>query len=106
MKRRTAFLMLFLAGGLAGASASPGTQLIGLSTNALTVDAPVGGPNPAPSIVTLQNSGDGTLKWTTTSNQPWLTVNPKSGKLNAAESSDLSILVNVGGLAVGTYSGT
>lgn len=81
-------------------------QTIGLSTSAVTVHAPFGGPNPAPSTVTLRNSGSGKLKWTAADNQPWLSVSPLSGELRANETIDLSISVNVTALAIGTYTGT
>lgn len=81
-------------------------QTIALSTTAVTIHAPVGGPNPAPSVVILTNTGSGKLKWKATDNQPWLSVTPGHGELRTNETIDLSIKVNVGTLALGTYTGT
>ena len=43
--------------------------------------------------LTISNSGSGTLKWQASKQQPWLTINPASGSLDAGNS--ISVLVSV-----------
>ncbi len=52
--------------------------------------------------LTITNSGIGTLNWTATPNEPWLTLSAASGTAPAI----LSIGASTSGLAVGTYTGT
>ncbi|MGA2716917.1 MAG: hypothetical protein ABSG41_27840, partial [Bryobacteraceae bacterium] len=75
---------------------------LNVSTSALTLAAVAGGSNPSAQGVTITNSGIGTLTWTSTANQNWLTMSAASGTAPAV----LSIGASVSGLAVGTYTGT
>jgi hypothetical protein len=75
---------------------------LSLSTNALTLSGAVNGANPSAQGVTITNAGIGTLQWTATANQPWLTLSAGSG----TAPSNLSIGVNLSGLSSGTYTGT
>jgi predicted MPP superfamily phosphohydrolase len=50
---------------------------------------------------TISNTGGGTLTWSLSSNQGWLTASPTSGSGNAA----VTVNVNRSGLDSGTYSG-
>ena len=50
----------------------------------------------------VSNTGGGTLNWTVSDNQTWLSVSPVSGTGAAA----LSVSTNTAGLAAGTYTGT
>jgi len=104
---RTLLLFILWAGASLGALASPAAPIpeIHLTPPTLTINAPEAGPAPTPSALTLQNSGDGKLKWTATSNASWLSVSPTSGALNKLESIDLSVSVSLTGLAAGTYTG-
>ncbi len=60
-----------------------------------------GGAVPAAQIVAISNSGTGTLAWTATSDQSWLTVSAASG----TAPSSLSVSVSPAALTAGTYSG-
>jgi hypothetical protein len=107
---RTLLLFILWTGASLGALASPAapTPEIHLTPLTLTINAPDVGPAPAPSTLTLQNSGDGRLKWTASSNASWLSVSPTvapAGGLNKSESIDLSVSVSLTGLAAGTYTG-
>ena len=51
--------------------------------------------------VSVSNTGSGTMAWTASSNQSWLTVSPASG----TNSGTLAIGANLSGLAAGTYTG-
>lgn len=107
--KRPRILVLFIlwAGASLGAVASPAapTPEIKLTPTTLTINAPEAGPAPSPSTLTLQNSGDGRLKWTAASNAAWLSVSPTAGNLNKSESTDLSVSVALTGLTAGTYTG-
>lgn len=107
MKRSKSVLVFLLwAGASAWALPARKAPTISLSTGTLTINAPELGPAPAPSLLTLQNSGDGKLNWTATSSASWLQVSPTSGNLHRLESIDLSVSVTLSGLAAGTYTGT
>ena len=94
-------LVLFLC---AAAPAPVATILLSPAT--LTIDAPVGGPAPSPSTLTVQNTGDARLNWKATPSAPWLHVSPGNGKLNSSASIALSVTVNLNNLTPGTYTGS
>jgi hypothetical protein len=74
---------------------------LSLSTNTLTLSGVVGGTNPTAQGVTVTNAGIGTLTWTATANQPWLTISAGSG----TAPSNLAIGASLDGLSAGTYTG-
>lgn len=78
---------------------------ITLSPSSLSISAPDIGPAPAPSTLTVQNTGDAKLNWSAVANAPWLQVSPGSGALNKSASIDLSVSVVLAGLAAGDYVG-
>ena len=82
-----------------GTTIPPSIVLGGASLN---FSATAGGSNPTAQAVTVNNSGGGTLNWTASSNQSWLTVSPASG----TAPSSISVQPNISGLAAGSYSGT
>ncbi len=99
----------------AGASGSPKTIAVGLTlatpapSPALTVSPAslsfsgvVNGPAPAAKTLSVTNSGNGSMSWNASDNQPWLTVSPASG----TNSGSISIQPNLTGLSQGTYSAT
>lgn len=61
-----------------------------------------GNGNPSSQSVTVYNEGSGTLSWTASSNQSWLSASRSSGTTPAT----VSISVNTSGLAAGNYTGT
>ena len=75
-----------------------------VSPSALTFTAVQGGSNPASQTVTVSKNNKRSLKWTVTDNATWLNVSPSSGTL--VTTSQLSVGVNVAGLATGTYTAT
>jgi hypothetical protein len=77
-------------------------ETLSVSTNALTLAGVVSGTNPSAQGVSITNSGIGTLQWTATANQPWLTLSAGSG----TAPSSLSIGANLSGLSSGSYTGT
>ncbi len=81
--------------------------LIDVQPLLLTFDAPLGGPDPAPQIVTVANQGGGTLNWTAVaSGGTWLSISRTGGSETAGASEDVQVLATVGALAAGIYGGT
>ena len=61
------------------------------------------GLNPAEKILTIRNSGGGTLEWTITETCDWLELNSE-GSTSASEYDEVSIGVDITDLAAGDYS--
>ena len=72
--------------------------VIGLSPTSLTFTATAGGANPSNQTVTVSNTGGGTLSYTASDNQPWLSV--------SSSGSTMTVSVTSAGLAANSYSGT
>ena len=53
-------------------------------------------------VFSISNAGSGTLYWSVSDNQPWITINPTSG----TNSGTVTINVNTAGLSPGNYSGS
>ena len=53
----------------------------------------------------ITNCGGGTLTWTTSDNQPWITVNPTGGSTTTGTDT-VTVTINTAGLSVGTHTGT
>jgi uncharacterized protein (TIGR03437 family) len=62
----------------------------------------VGGDAPAAQSVQIANAGTGTLAWTATASNTWMTVSPASG----TAPSTLSVAISPAGLSAGTYTGS
>ena len=89
---------LVIYNATAGSATSP---TIGVSPSSFSFSATAGGANPANQSLSITNVGGGTLNWTASSNQTWLTVSPTSG----AAPSTATVSVNISGLPAGTFSG-
>ncbi len=92
------------AGGsdaLAIMAAAPNPSVISESPATLQFTYTTGAVTPATQSIQITNTGAGTLAWTATVNQPWLTVSPSSG----TAPSTLTISISPSGLAAGTYNG-
>jgi len=88
--------------GSGSLSASGGTtQNLTASASSLVFSAAAGSGNPAPQSVAVSDLG-GTLSWTVTADQPWLTVSPPSG----TGPQPILVTASIASLSVGTYSGT
>src|SRR4030095_14949837 len=57
----------------------PPIPTISLSPTSLAFSATQGGSNPASQTVTISNSGTGTLAWSVSSTNSWLSLSPVSG---------------------------
>lgn len=75
-----------------------------LSTAALNFTAVEGQGNPAPQTFQVQNEGGGTLNWTATKDQAWLTLGKTSGSATQAAPDTVQVSVDATGLAFGTYN--
>ncbi len=63
------------------------------------------GSNPASQTVVIANTGSGSLNWTASADQAWITLGQVAGATPAKTSNGLNIGVNIAGLAAGTYAG-
>jgi len=64
------------------------------------------GENPADKMLAVCNSGTGILNWSLTDDAAWLSENPMSGSLGTDECDDVTVSVDVAGMAAGDYSAT
>ena len=80
------------------------TPAIGLSSTNLSFTGVQGGTSPATQTVTISNNGAGTLSWTGSGSNSWLSVSPASGSVAAGSSNTLSVSASTTGLAGGTVS--
>jgi len=68
------------------------------------------GQNPAAQMITMQNSGGGPLDWSaataTVDRGHWLLLSPASGHLEAGQSGNIAVTINVSGLKPQSYQGT
>ena len=83
-------------------AAPPPSPALSLSGTAVSFSATAGASNPAAKNITITNSGGGTLNWTASKGQPWLTLSAASG----TAPSSLGLTVSTSGLAAGTYTDT
>jgi hypothetical protein len=72
-----------------------------VSPSTLSFGAVFGGANPVSQTVGVSNGNGGTLSWTVSSDEAWLTETPTSG----TNSGTVTASVDITGLAIGTYSG-
>jgi len=75
-----------------------------ISPASLVFDAAYGGSNPPAQTAGVANSGGLVLNWTAASNASWLGVTPIGGSTIAGQVVNISISVNITGLAPGTYN--
>ncbi len=85
----------------------PSGPVLGVSPSSFLFNAVAGGINPQSQLITVGDLGIGALGFTvsssTSSGGPWLSVSPSTGQ--APPSQQISVNVNVAGLAPGTYTG-
>jgi len=74
---------------------------IGVTPAALSFTAMQGGSNPQSKNLTISNTGGGTLSWTASENDNWLSLNPTSG----TNSGTVSVSVDIAGLGIGSHLG-
>jgi len=84
------------------ANNTPVVPILTVNSSTVTFSTTEGASNPAPVNVAITNTGAGTLSWTATKSQSWITLSATGG----TAPSSLAIGASIGGLAAGTYSGT
>ncbi len=80
----------------------PSPPVLAITPSSLTFGATVGGTAPPTQAVSISNTGGGTLSFTASDDQPWLSVSPGSGTAPGT----VNVGVDPTGLAAGTYTGT
>ena len=91
---------------IGGPPTIPVSPAISVSPDNLTFNAIEGGANPPDRTLEVCNSGNGTLNWSLTDNDAWLSETPTSGSLGADACEDVTVSVDVAGMEVGDYSAT
>jgi outer membrane protein assembly factor BamB len=86
-----------------GSSAAASQPVLSVSPSSLIFTAITGGSNPAPSSLSINNTGIGTLNFTAVPNSAWLSLSPSSG--TAPPAATVQVSTTVGTLAAGSYSG-
>jgi hypothetical protein len=81
---------------------APVPPAIGASPTSLSFAATQGGANPAAQVLSISNTGGGTLSWSANDSAPWLTLSPASGTGNGT----VTLTAATGTLTTGSYSGT
>ena len=79
-------------------------QALQASPTSLTFQAVQGGPNPSSKTVKIYKSSSRKVSWRGKDNAGWLSLSPTSGTLGS--STQVTVSINISGLAAGTYSGT
>lgn len=105
--------LLALADGRLLASTVGGIAVLGLddyvtmSVTPLNLDfnAQKCGGGPQGQVVTITNTGKGTLNWNAASDSPWLTAGATSGQLTASQSTTIPVSASDSALAPGDYTG-
>jgi len=73
-----------------------------LTPDQLNFSLTLGGANPPADTILVTNGGGGTLAWTATKTQPWLSIAPAAGGSGAK----VAVIVNAAGLTAGDYFDT
>ncbi|TKB95636.1 MAG: hypothetical protein E8D41_00305 [Nitrospira sp.] len=79
-----------------------GGPAIGMSPASLSFTAQLGGNSPAAQILTINNTGHGTLNWTASDSAAWLSLSPASGTGTGV----VTVSVATTALTPGSYSET
>lgn len=76
--------------------------VISVSPLKLKFSALVGGSNPDSQVLSIHNSGTGTLEWQISENCSWLEAVPSSG-ISTGEPNNVNIQIDISGLDTGRY---
>ena len=88
-------------------SFTTGAPMIGWSPTTLSFNATGGGSNPTPLTLSIWNAGGGTLNWTASKTQSWLTLSLTSGSsTGSGNPNQTTVSANISGLSTGTYNDT
>jgi hypothetical protein len=81
-------------------SPAPPPPALSVAPLSLSFSGQAGGANPGPQSIQINNTGGGTLSFTASKSQSWLTVSPSSG----SAPNTLTASVNIASLQAGSYS--
>jgi YVTN family beta-propeller protein len=81
-------------------TSAPTSPTIAYDPTSFSFTATQGGSNPSDQFLHISNSGGGTLNWTVSSNQTWLTLSPTNG----TNADTITLSVNIAGLDTGNHS--
>ncbi|MEW6051407.1 MAG: hypothetical protein AB1644_10150 [Candidatus Zixiibacteriota bacterium] len=81
---------------------TPPPSLIVVNPTAFFFNALVNGANPAPDTLAISNGAGGTLNWSVTHTESWLSLNPTSG----VNSGEVVVTTDITGLPIGIYYDT
>ncbi len=87
---------------------SPSQPIMGAAPLNLNFSTTQGSPNPPGQIVTITNTGGGTLYWHTTVNtlaNSWLGASPTGGSIPAKGTGQVTVTIDITGLSPNTYVG-
>ncbi len=90
------------AGGGTPTAVPTSAASLSVSPLSLSFSATSGAGNPAAQSTNISNAGGGTLTWSASTSQPWITVSPLSGTAPQT----VSVGISTGTLGSGSYSGT
>jgi len=76
-----------------------------VSPSSLSFEAQEGGSNPDSQALTIKNVGGQSLSWTASENLDWLRLSRTKGSLDARESEQMTVSVDVSGLGVSNNKG-
>ncbi len=82
-----------------------GAPTINRNPGSLTFTGVQGGANPLPQILSITNTGGGTLSWSASDNASWLSLSPGSGT-TTTENDSITVTLNTTGLTANTYNAT
>jgi len=102
MRKQVTITSIAVVLSIFATSAFGGPQVLEVSPSTLDFSAIEGGANPAAQVVSIWNSGPGTLNWEISEDCNWLTVEPNTGS-STGEVDDVNLSVDISGLAVGIY---
>jgi len=81
---------------------APADPTIGVDPASFDFEAVENGPNPASQVLHISNVGDGTLNWSVSNAEGWLSLNPTSG----VDTDSTMLSVDIAGLSAGAYEDT
>ncbi|MGH7496081.1 MAG: BACON domain-containing protein [bacterium] len=80
--------------------------MISRNPSSMPFTAMVGGSNPPSQTLQITHNGTGTLHWSVSDNQPWLSLSPTSGNVAQGGTANVTAGVNISTLSAGNYSAT
>jgi len=95
-------LVFLLAGISCGQPMPPASPAIAASPSSFSFSAYQGGADPASQVLSLWNSGGGTLSWSVGDDAPWLILTPTSGSSDG-EIDNITLSVDISGMDAGSY---